>query len=231
MNPKHYILGILLLMLLSCSNSTKKSDKKVVDANSLSNQEQIKFPKLEREEHQFHIEDFVYKADSLLKKIKGSQYCFELKTDTIDLTYQDKESRKFRAGLFHHLQSDSLTNVIRHYIYEPKTKAPLRIHLVEATFTGKESLEKKISELFVSMNDSMVAGWDATDYIKMRLTPCHDYIATGNKKLYWLNLYYPYNRAEFHQFISCFKSVIDTTEFKGRIICYFGGDCHNKNVP
>ncbi|HXK74400.1 MAG TPA: hypothetical protein PLL08_05770, partial [Bacteroidales bacterium] len=75
------------------------------------------------------------------------------------------------------------------------------------------------------------AGWDATDYIKMRLTPCHDYIATGNKKLYWLNLYYPYNRAEFHQFISCFKSVIDTTEFKGRIICYFGGDCHNKNVP
>ena len=57
-------------MLLSCSNSIKKSDKKVVDTNSLSNQEQIEFPKLEREEHQFHIEDFVYKADSLLKKSK-----------------------------------------------------------------------------------------------------------------------------------------------------------------
>jgi hypothetical protein len=49
------------------------------------------------------------------------------------------------------------------------------------------------------------------DFIKFGLTPYQDYIATGNKKLYWLNLYCPYNRAEFHQLISCFKSVIGTT--------------------
>ncbi len=231
MTTKHFIFGLLFLITLSCTNSTKNNEKKVTKTGSLSNQEQIESSKFKKEEHQFHIETFVYKADSLLKKIKGSQYSFELKTDTIDLTYQDKESRKFKVGMFYHLQSDSLTNVIRHYIFEPKTKAPLRIHLIEATFSSKESLENKISELFVSMNDSMVAGLDAVDFIKIGLTPCYDYIATGNNKLYWLNLYYPYNRADFHQFIACFKSVIDTTEFNERIICYQGGDCRNINVP
>lgn len=231
MTTRQHIYGLLILIIFGCSNSSNTNEKKIIEKDTLSNKEQILFSKTYNRRKIFHIETFVNKADSLLKRLKGSQYNFESKTDTIDLKYKNKESQRFKVGMFYHLLSDSLTSVVRHYIFAPKTKKTLRVYLIEATYTSKESLESKMSELLVSMNDSAVDGLDSYEFVKVGLTPCHDYIATGNNKLYWLNLYYPYSRTEFDQFISCFKSVIDTTEYKDRIICYFGGDCNEKNVP
>lgn len=217
MKTKHYILGALLFLFLSCSNSGKKNEEKMIETDSLSVQEQVESSKIENEEHIFRIEAFVHKADSLLKKFKDSRYHFELQTDTIDLTFRDNISRSFKVGLFDHLISDSLTSVVRHYIFEPKTSTILRFYLIEATFTSKESLEKKMSELFVAMDDPTI-------YFKIGLTGCYDYIAIADNKLYWLNGSLAYTSKQFDQFIACFNSVIDTT-FEGRILCYQNGDC------
>lgn len=250
MKTKHYILGALLFLFLSCSNSGKKSDEEMIETDSLSVQEQVESSKTENEEHIFRIEAFVHKADSLLKKFKGSRYHFELQTDTIDLTFRDKTSQGFKYGMFKQLLNDSLTSVVRHYIFEPKTSTILRFYLIEATFTSKESLEKKMSELFVAMNhnekieiiydfeqsgDSIIAGieyWDdstvfSCDYspliMRYGLTGCNDYIATADNKLYWLNGSLAYTRKQFDQFIACFNSFIDTT-FKERIVFYIDGE-------
>jgi hypothetical protein len=91
-------------------------------------------------------------------------------------------------------------------------------------------LEKVISKLEKTMNDSINAP-DSDDYQKWRLSPISDYIIASDNKMYWLNGAYPYSNREFLKFIDGLKNNIDTTRFKGRIICLFGKDCENENVP
>jgi hypothetical protein len=225
-----YILALLAILLVSCLNQKNENKIEIIETDSLNEIHHPSRAKLVTQD-KFQIEKFRMQSDSLLKLIKGEKYGFEILTDTIDLDYRNKESRKFKVGMFWHLQGDSITEIIRHYIYAPKTKKMFRIYLNEVTFSSKKALENKMSELFVSMLDSMPCGFDCDYFVKVGLTPGHDYITTANNKLYWMNLYYPYKRSEFHQFVSCLKSNIDTLKFEGRIICYFGGEYKNKNVP
>ena len=74
------------------------------------------------------------------------------------------------------------------------------------------------------MNDSINAP-DSDYFTKWRLSPTNDYVMTSDRTLYWLNLSYPYSNNEVLRFIDCLKNNVDTTEFKGRIICLFGSDC------
>ena len=94
----------------------------------------------------------------------------------------------------------------------------------------KNLFERVISNLEASMNDS-INNPDSNSFSKWRLSPTNDYIMISDKKLLWLNLSYPYTNNEVLKFIDCLKRNMDTAQFKGRIICLFGSDCKNKNVP
>jgi hypothetical protein len=203
----------------------QSSELKEVSDDTLKEEKTVK-----QENKEFNIIRFHEETDSLLKKLKGERYFFELKSDTFKFKTDNPEIFTKGHGIFCLLYQDSSEKIVRHYLFEPNTQKKLRIYLVEADYNKKEQLEKVITKLETLMNDSINAP-DSDDFTKWRLSPTNDYVMTSDKKLYWLNLSYPYSNNEVLKFIDCLKRNVDTTKFKGRIICLFGSDCKNKNVP
>jgi hypothetical protein len=179
---------------------------------------------------EFDINRFKKESDSLLKSLKGEFFFFELQTDIFNFKTDNPETFTKGHGIFWQLYQDTSERIVRHRLYVPNTKKQLRIYLVEAEYRNKEHLEKVISKLEKTMNDSINAP-DSDDYQKWRLSSISDYVIASDNKIYWLNGAYPYSNREFLKFIDCLKNNIDTTTFKGRIICLFGKDCENENVP
>jgi hypothetical protein len=179
---------------------------------------------------EFEIDRFQSEADSLLKVLKDEKYSLELKSDTFNFKTDNPEIFTKGHGVFWLLYQDRSERIVRHYLFEPNTRKKLRIYVVEANYDNKEQLEKVITKLETSMNDSINAP-DSDYFTNWRLSPTNDYVMTSNNKLYWMNMSYPYSKKEVLKFIDCLKSNVDTTKFKGRIICLFGSDCKNKNVP
>jgi len=225
-----YCILICFLSYACVGNKEQQKEKSSIDIDTVSDDilQTEKIIKLDTKE--FGINRFYLKADSLLKSLKNEKYSLELKSDTFNFKTDNPEIFSKGHGIFGLLYRDSSERVIRHYLFEPNTKKKLRIYLVEADYSKKEQLEQVIKNLEISMNDSINA-FDSNYYTKWRLSPINDYIMTSDKKLYWLNLSYPYSNNEVLKFIECLKSNVDTTRFKGRIICLFGSDCKNKNVP
>lgn len=224
-----YIYILLFIILFSCSDLQTKTDSNtpidsIAKTDSTIKNEKIISPDL-------NIQKFKNQIDSLLLIKKGNKYTYCLKTDTFYYSNNDIKTLKFKGGLFYHLISESITSVICNYFFVPNTQEMLRVYLIDATFKNKKSLKNKIDELKISMKDSMPGGFDCDYYVNIGLTPCHDYIMTSNNKLYWLNIYYPYSRNEFLKYIKCLKENVDTSIFKGQIMCFFGGECTDNNVP
>lgn len=180
--------------------------------------------------NEFDIDRFKKESDSLLKSLKGENYSFELQTDIFKFKTDNPETFTKGHGIFWQLYQDSSERIVRHHFFVPNTKKQLRIYLVEAEYKNKEQMEKVISKLEKTMNDSINAP-DSDDFQKWRLSPISDYIIASDNKMYWLNGSYPYSNKEFLKFIDCLKNNLDTTTYRGRIICLFGKDCENENVP
>ena len=179
---------------------------------------------------EFDINRFQSETDSLLKALKDENYFFELKSDTFNFKTDNPEIFTKGHGIFWLLYQDSSERIVRYYLFEPNTEKKLRIYLVEANYNTKDQLERVITKLETSMNDSINAP-DSDFFTKWRLSPTNDYVITSDKKLYWLNISYPYSNNEVLKFIDCLKSNVDTTKFKGRIICLLNSNCKSKNVP
>lgn len=221
----------ICFFLLGCTDSKEQQkEKQSSEVNSVSNdrskEEETVMPKI----REFNIQKFQRETDSLLKTLKDQRYFFELKSDTFNFKTENPEILTTGHGMFWLLYQDSSERIVRHYLFEPNTKKKLSIYLVEADYNKKEQLQQIIKKLETSMNDSINAP-DSDYFTKWRLSPINDYVMTSDKKLYWLNLSYPYSNTEVLKFIDCLKNNVDTTKFKGQIICLFGSDCKNKNVP
>lgn len=178
----------------------------------------------------FDIDKFYLQCDSLLKKLKGARYSFEIKSDTFNFFNDNPEVFNFGHGLFSLLYRDTTERVVRHYIFEPNTRKQFRIYLVEADYVKSKHLNSKMETLRERM-DVKLSLLGNGGFIKMRLSPLNDYVIASEKKLYWLNAAYPYSNSEFLQFVDVLRNNIDTNIFKGRIICLFGSDCRTENVP
>jgi hypothetical protein len=219
------------ILLFACTNKGENQKVKqtneidTVSIDTLKPQETIK-PKIK----EFEINKFHSDVDSLLKVLKNENYTLELKSDTFNFKTDNPETFTKGHGIFWLLYQDSTEKIVRHHLFEPKTKKKLRIYIVEANYDKREQLEQVITKLETSMNDSINAP-DSDCFTKWRLSPTNDYVMTSDKMLYWLNMSYPYSNNEVLKFIDCLKNNVDTTKFKGRIICLFGSDCKNKNVP
>lgn len=221
----------ICILLFSCTdNGGNKKAKQSNEANTVSidtlKAEETINPKVKA----FDIYRFHSEAASLLKELKSKNYTLELKTDTFNFKIDNSEIFTKGHGIFGLLYQGSSERIVRHYLFEPNTKKKLRIYIAEANYNKKEQLEQVITKLETSMNDSINAP-DSSNFTKWRLSPTNDYVMTSDKTLYWLNISYPYSNNEVLKFIDCLKSNVDTTRFKGRIICLFGSDCKNKNVP
>lgn len=220
-----YILTVLFLV--SCQDNKRQNQEQ-----NLPNIEKVSPPLAEEaiKRIEFDNQKFQQQCDSLLKRFKGDRYSFEMKSDTFNYLTDNAEEFTKGEGIFWQLYRDSSERIVRHRLFEPKTKKQYRIYLVETDYANSSQLDSKLAELEISMNDSINAP-DCNDYKKWRLSPARDYIIVSDKKLFWLNISYPFSNIEFLKFIDCLKNNIDTTKFKGRIICLYGSDCKNKNVP
>jgi hypothetical protein len=228
---------ITVLFLVSCQDNKKQNQE-----NNLSNTENDALESLSVEKGspplteeaiknmEFDIQNFQQQCDSLLKRFKGDRYSFEMKSDTFNYLTDNAEEFTKGHGIFWQLYRDSSERIVRNYLFDPKTKKQFRIYLVEADYADSRHLDSKLAELETSMNDSINAP-DCNDYKKWKLSPVSDYIIVSDKKLFWLNISYPFSNKEFLKFVDCLKNNIDTTKYKGRIICLFGSDCRVKNVP
>lgn len=222
---------MIVFLLLGCTdNKEQPKGKQSKEINTVSNdtlnpEETVK-PKIK----EFDINRFQLEADSLLKALKNEKYSIELKSDSFNYKTDNPEIFTKGHGIFWLLYQDSSARIVRHYLFEPNTKKKLRIYIVEADYNKNEQLEQVIAKLETSMNDSINAP-DSDSYTKWRLSPTNDYVMASNKKIFWLNLSYPYSNNEVLKFIDLLKGNVDRTKFKGRIICLFGSDCKNKNVP
>lgn len=222
---------MICFLLYGClENKQQQKEKPSIEIDAVSNDTLQTEKTTKSETKKFDINRFHLKADLLLKSLKHEKYSFELKTDTFNFKTDDPETFSKGHGIFWRLYRDSSERVVRHHLFEPNTKKKLRIYLIEADFSKKEQLEQVIGNIESSMNDSINAP-DSDYFTNWRLSPTNDYVMTSDKKLYWLNLSYPYSNSEVLKFIDCLKSNVDTAKFKGRIICLFGSDCKNKNVP
>ncbi|SMP28477.1 hypothetical protein SAMN06265367_1061 [Algoriphagus winogradskyi] len=222
---------MICFLLLDCTdNVQQEKTKQAVDINSISNDtlkiEKPVKPKIKK----FDINRFQLEADSLLKVLKDEKYSLELKSDTFNFKTDNPEIFTKGHGIFWLLYQDSSERIVRHYLFEPNTKKKLRIYIVEVNYNKKEQLEQVVTKLETSMNDSINAP-DSDDFTRWRLSPTNDYVMTSDNKLYWMNMSYSYSNNEVLKFIDRLKSNVDTTKFKGRIICLFGSNCKNKNVP
>jgi hypothetical protein len=229
MNRILYIM--ICFLLFGCSEKKEQQKEKhsneinAISNDTLKSEESIK-PKIK----EFDINRFQLETDSLLKVLKDEKYSLELKSDTFNFKTDNPEIFTKGHGIFWLLYQDSSERIVRHYLFEPNTKKKLRIYIAEAHYKNREQLEQVITKLETSMNDSINAP-DSDYFTKWRLSPTNDYVMTSDKTLYWLNMSYPYSNSDVLKFIDCLKSNVDTTKFKGRIICLFGSDCKNKNVP
>lgn len=226
------ILNIIIcFLLLGCvNNKGEQKEEQTIEVKQDSSDTLTKEETYKTKEIEFDIGKFKKESDSLLKSFKGENYFFDLQTDIFDFRTDNPETFTKGHGIFWQLYQDTSERIVRHLLYVPNTKKQLRIYLVEAEYKNKEHLEKVISKLEKTMNDSINAP-DSDDFQKWRLSPISDYIIASDNKMYWLNGSYPYSNREFLQFIDCLKNNIDRTKFKGRIICLFGKDCENENVP
>jgi hypothetical protein len=228
---KTIIYITICFLLFGCTDSkNQKKEEQSNEINAVSDDtlkpKEITKPKIK----EFDIYRFQLEADSLLKVLKDEKYSLELKSDTFNFKTDNPEIFTKGHGIFWLLYQDSSERIVRHYLIEPNTKEKLRIYIVEANYNKKEQLEQVIKKLETSMNDSINAP-DSDYFTKWRLSPTNDYVMNSDKTLYWLNISYPYSNNEVLRFIDCLKTNVDTTKFKGRIICLFGSDCKNKNVP
>jgi hypothetical protein len=226
------ILNIITcFLLIGCvDNKGEQKEEQSIEIKQVSNDTLTKEETTKTKNTGFDIGRFKKESDSLLKSLKGENYFFELQTDIFDFMTDNPETFTKGNGIFWQLYQDTSERIVRHHLYVPNTKKQLRIYLVEAEYRNKEHLDKVISKLEKTMNDSINAP-DSDDYQKWRLSPISDYVIASDNKMYWLNGAYPYSNREFLKFIDCLKNNIDTTTFKGRIICLFGKDCENENVP
>jgi len=221
----------ICFLLLGCAdNVEQEKTKQAVDINAISNEtfkiEKPVKPKIK----EFDIYRFQSEADSLLKASKDKKFSLVLKSDTFNFGTDNPEIFTKGHGVFWLLYQDRSERIVRHYLFDPNTKKKLRIYLVEADYSKNEQLERVVTKLETSMNDSINAP-DSDYFTKWRLSPTNDYVMTSDKKLYWMNMSYPYSNNEVLKFIDCLKGNVDMAKFKGRIICLFGSDCKNKNVP
>jgi len=225
------ILNIIIcFLLLGCvDNKGEQKEEQPIEVKQVSSDTLTKEETYKPKNIEFDIDKFKKESDSLLKFLKGENYIFELQTDIFNFKIDNPETFTKGHGIFWQLYRDSSERIVRHHLYVPNTKKQLRIYVVEAEYKSKEHLESVISKLQMTMNDSLSAP-DSDDFIKMRLSPINDYIIASDKKMLWLNGAYPYSNREFLKFIDCLKNNIDTTIYKGRIICLFGKDCENKDV-
>lgn len=228
---KTIIYITISFLLFGCTdNKNRKREELSNEINTVSNDTLIPKEKTKPKIKEFDINRFLLEADSLLKVLKDEKYSLELKSDTFNFKTDNPEIFTKGHGIFWLLYQDSSERIVRHYLFEPNTKKKLRIYIVEANYNKKEQLEQVVTKLETSMNDSINAP-DSDDFTKWRLSPTNDYVMTSDNKLYWMNMSYPYSNNEVLKFIDRLKSNVDTTKFKGRIICLFGSDCKNKNVP
>lgn len=236
MNPIAFIIAVLIF--ISCSDTPNGNQSKHTERyDTISNdvitiaKESVDKSAEYKENDEFNIKRFRLQCDSLLKSMKGEQYSFKIQSDTFDCLTDNAEEFTYGHGLFWRLYQDTSKRVIRHYLFAPNTKKKIRIYLIEAYYNQRKDLSEKIKNLEIAMNDTMPRCNHCNNYVKMRLSPLHDYVMTGERKLYWLNAGYPYSNSEFLQFVNCLKANVDNTKYKGEIICLFGSDCKNKNVP
>ncbi len=218
---------IICFSLFACVDKEGQQKAKQVNKinpvlnDSLKAEEIIK-PKTK----EFDINKFQVETDSLLKALKGEKYFFELKSDTFNFNIDNPEIFTKGCGIFWRLYQDSTEKIVRHYLFDPKTRLKLRIYLAEVNYEKEEQLERVITRL---ETEKFYLESDASG--RWRLSPTSDYVMISDKTLYWMNLSYPYSNNEVLRFIDCLQSNVDTTKFKGRIICLLGSDCKNKNVP
>jgi len=228
---KKILYIIVCFLLFGCYDNQKHQQEKQISEMKAVSIDTLKSEKTNKSKiKEFDINRFHLGADSLLKVLKDEKYSLELKSDTFNFRTDNPEIFTKGHGIFWLLYQDSSERIVRHYLFEPNRKEKLRVYIVEANYNKKQQLEHVITKLETSMNDSINAP-DSDYFTKWRLSPTNDYVMTSDKTLYWLNMSYPYSNAEVLKFIDCLKSNVDTTKLKGRIICLFGSDCKNKNVP
>ena len=222
--------------MLSCTDNKQKQEKPSTEAETSINEAlSIETNNLCSEEDSvenkvFDIQRFQLQCDSLLKRLKGDRYSFKIKSDTFNYSIDNPEVFNYGHGIFGLLYLKKSERIVRHYIYEPKTRKQFRIYLVEALYTHSSHLDSTLAVLKETMNNSLNSP-DSDHFFKMRLSPVNDYVITSDRKLYWMNASYPYSNEEFLKFIDVLKNNLDRTKFKGKIICLFGSNCKTENVP
>ncbi len=182
------------------------------------------------EEEEFDVYSFLAACDSLLKALKGERYHFELQSDTVYFGLETQEQFPWQHGIFRPLLLDTSEWIIRHRLYSPGTREQLRIYLAEAQYTHPAYLDNVLAQLEKNMLDSLSVTGNAI-FIRMGLSPVKDYIAASEKKLFWLNVGYPYSNENFFTFVDVLKHHIDTSAFVRQIICLAGKDCQKVTAP
>ena len=219
---KIFIITIFFV-IASCSNRKGcDKDSNIEESITIVSEEDSSVIK-----NDVDIETFKRQCDSLLKEWKNEKYYFELKSDTLNYSTDDKEKFRYGHGIFWVLYNENTIDLlIRHYIYAPNTKRMFRIYLAEVFFRNKDDLNERLSKLELY--------WYAPNFdyssAKARLSPFHDYITTNENKLLWLNASYEYSKDDFLKLIEILKHNIDKN-YIGQMLCLWGSDCTTENVP